>query len=354
MKRHYKILILLLLLPFLGFSNDDNSYITKQKNIKKTYIVNSNTGIDIDNKYGDITVSTWNEDKIDIDITIKVTSKNESWANQRLNSIDVDITALKSMVTAVTNLGNSSVRSKGSADFFEINYVIKIPKNGSVKLNNKYGDITTLSLESTTDITCKYGKITLGKLNGSSNRIEIGYCDNSTIESIKNGNIEARYSNLKITNSGNLNIDSNYTDLYLLDEGQNIKYDSNYSTFKLQKISSLTGSGNYLSVSVGELSGNLNIDTAYSKINVDTLNEKKKNVNVASSYTNVSLGYSADLSFDFDINTRYGNIKYDSSLETSVAESKGSAKKISGYNKKKGQSKITVTTSYGNAALIKK
>ncbi len=72
MKKHYKILILFILIPFLGFSNDD-TYISKQKSIKKTYIVNSNAGIDIDNKYGSISVSTWDEDKIDIDITIKVT-----------------------------------------------------------------------------------------------------------------------------------------------------------------------------------------------------------------------------------------------------------------------------------------
>ncbi|WP_233566183.1 hypothetical protein [Flavobacterium sp. 81] len=127
MKKHYNLLILFILIPILGFSNDDN-YISKQKSIKKTYIVNSNAGIDITNKYGNITVSTWDEDKIDLDITIKVTGGNENWVNEKLNSIDVDITALKSLVTAVTNIGSSSFKSKGSSNSFEINYVIKIPK----------------------------------------------------------------------------------------------------------------------------------------------------------------------------------------------------------------------------------
>ncbi|MEP6803827.1 MAG: hypothetical protein ABI892_04835, partial [Flavobacterium sp.] len=137
MKKHYNILILLLLIPLLGFSNDD-TFVSKQKNIKKTYIVNSSAGIDIDNKYGNITVSTWDEDKIDLDITIKVSGGNEDWVNEKLNSIDINITALKSLVSAVTTIGNSSLKSKGSGNSFEINYVIKIPKNGSVKLNNKY------------------------------------------------------------------------------------------------------------------------------------------------------------------------------------------------------------------------
>lgn len=352
MKKHYNILILLLLIPFLGFSNDD-TYATKQKNIKKTYIVNSNAGIDIDNKYGNITVSTWDEDKIDLDITIKVSGGDENWVNQKLNSIDVDVTALKSLVSAVTNIGNSSLKSRGSSNSFEINYVIKIPKNGTVKLNNKYGNITTLTLESTTDISCKYGKIMLGKLNGDNNRIEIGYSLNSSIDYIKSGNIEARYSGIKINESGNLNVDANYTDV-ALQEGQNIKCKGNYGSFKFQKINSLEASSNYTTIGIAEISSNLNIDATYSKINIDLLNEKSKNVNINTGYTNVSLGYSTNFAFDFDINTRYGSIKNDSSLEVNVSEVKSNTKKISGYNKRKGQNKVYVTSNYGNVILTRK
>jgi len=352
MKKHYNILILFILIPFLGFSNDD-TFISKEKNIKKTFIVNSNAGIDIENKYGNITVSTWDENKIDLDITIKVSGGNENWVNERLSSIDVDINALKSMVSAITNIGNSSLKSRGSSNSFEINYVIKIPKNGTVKLNNKYGNITTLTLESTTDIACKYGKIILGKLNGDSNRIEIGYSQNSSIDYIKSGNIEARYSGIKINESGNLNVDANYTDVSL-QEGQNIKCKGNYGTFKFQKINSLVGSSNYVTISIAEVLNNLNIDATYSKINVESMSEKSKNVNINTGYTNIALGYDANYSFDFDINTRYGSIKNDSSLEVLVSEIKSNTKRISGYNKKKGQNKVIINSSYGNIILTKR
>ncbi|KQX00515.1 hypothetical protein [Flavobacterium sp. Root420] len=352
MKKHYKILILFILIPFLGFSNDD-SFISKQKSIKKTFIVNSNAGIDVDNKYGSISVSTWDEDKIDIDISIKVTGPNENWVNERLNSIDVDITALKSMVTAVTKLGSSSLKSKGSNNSFEINYVIKIPKNGTVKLMNKYGNITILTLDGASDITCKYGKVTAGKLNNTNNRFQIEYCQNSTIDYIKNGTIEARYSGLKINDSGNLNLDTNYTDLVVAD-GQNIKYDCNYGTLKFQKINSFSGSGNYLTISIAEISNNVNVDATYSKINISTITSKANNININTGYTDVSLGYDTNYAFDFDINTKYGNIKSDNSLDVSVTESKNASKRISGFNKKKGQNKILINSNYGNVTLIKK
>ncbi|KRD10622.1 hypothetical protein ASE21_13090 [Flavobacterium sp. Root901] len=351
MKKHYNLLILLLLIPFLGFSNDD-TYITKQKTIKKTYIVNPNAGIDIDNKYGNISVSTWDEDKIDLDITIKVNGANETWVNERLNSIDIDITALKSLVTAITNIGNSSLKSRGSNNSFEINYTIKIPKNGSVKLINKYGNISALNLESTTDISCKYGKVTLGRLNGASNRIEIAYCQNSSVDYIKNGVIDARYSGLRINDSGNLNLDANYTDV-TLNDGQNIKYECNYGTFKFQKINSLSGSGNYLTITIGEISNSLNFDTNYSKISIGTINEKAGNIIVNSGYTDVSLGYNTNYAFDFDISGRYTGIRHDNNLDITTSEVKSNSKRISGYYKKRGQNKINVTSNYGNISLVK-
>jgi hypothetical protein len=352
MKKQCKILILFILIPFLGFSNDD-TFISKQKTIKKTYIVNADAGIDIDNKYGNITVSTWDEDKIDLDILIKVTGGNENWVNERLNSIDVDITALKSMVTAITKTGNSSTKSKGSSNSFEINYVIKIPKNGTAKLVNKYGNISVINLEGSSNIECKYGKVSIGKLNNSNNKIQIQYCQNSTIDYIKNGVIEAQYSGLKINDAGNLNLDTNYTDIVVSD-GQNIKYDCNYGNFKFNKINSISGSGNYLTVGITELSNSANIDTNYSKINVSTITSKANDININSGYSDVSLGYDSNYAFDFDINTKYGGIKSDNSLEVLVNETKNTSKRISGYNKKKGQNKLIINSNYGSVTLIKK
>ncbi|WP_348812607.1 hypothetical protein [Flavobacterium maritimum] len=352
MKKHCNLLILFVLIPFLGFSNED-TFISKQKSIKKTYIVNANAGIDIDNKYGNISISTWDEDKIDLDITIKVTGGNENWVHQKLNSIDVDITALKSMVTAVTNIGNSTYKSKGSNNSFEINYIIKIPKNGTVKLNNKYGNITSLNLESTVDISCKYGKINLAKLNGNASNIRIEYCQNSTIEYIKSGNIEARYSGLKIDEAGKIALETNYTDVTIL-EGQNIKYDCNYGVFKFQKINSFVGSGNYLTITIAEIFNTLNLDVNYSKINIGTINEKANNININSGYSDIVLGYDTNYAFDFEISTKYSGIKNDGNLQILSSEEKTNSKRISGFYKKKALNKVVITSNYGNVSLIRK
>lgn len=352
MKKHYNLLILLLVIPFLGFANDD-SYLSKQKVVKKTYIVNSDAGIDIDSKYGNISVTTWDEDKIDLEVIIKVSGNNENWVNEKLNSIDINITALKSMVTAITNIGKSTYKSKGSSNSFEINYIIKIPKNGTVKLNNKYGNITIGDLASTADIFCKYGKINLGKLNGNTNTIHIEYCQNSSIQYIKSGNIEARYSGLKINDAGKINLDTNYTDI-VMGGSQNIKYDCNYGTFKFQKTGTVAGAGNYLNVNIGEILNTLNVDVNYGNLAIGVINQNAKDITVSSGYSDVSIGYDSNYAFDFDISTKYSGIKTDSSIQISNNEEKSNAKHVSGFYKKKGQNKVVLTSNYGSISLVKK
>jgi hypothetical protein len=351
MKKQCKLLLLMLLIPFLGFSNDNLAF-TKQKNIKKAYFVNADAGINIDNLYGNINVTTWDEDKIEIDVLIKVSGNNEKWVNSRINDIDIDIQALKNLVSAKTIMAKSAFLKNGKNNSIEVNYTIKIPKNGSIDLNNKYGNIITGDLINNANIVCEYGKITLGKLAGNTNKIQIEYCPNSNIDYIKNGYVEARYSGLKINEAVTIDLDTNYTDLTIL-ESQNIKYDCNYGKFKFPKVNSLVGSGNYLTVDIGAIFNKLNLETHYSKITIGSINDKANNITIDAGYTDLSIGYDANYAFDFDIKTRFANFKNEDNLQILNTEGQKTSKQINGFYMKKGVNKLSVSLDYGNISLIK-
>ncbi|WP_264564096.1 hypothetical protein [Flavobacterium sp. N3904] len=351
MKKQYNIFLLLFLIPFLGFSNDDFTY-SKQKTISKAYNVNSDAGINIDNSYGTIFVTTWNEDKIEIEVLIKVSGDNEKWVNQKLDGIDVDFIGLKNMVTAKTVFTNTSTKNNGRNNNFEINYTIKIPKNGSVKLNNKYGNIGTSDLFSTTDINCKYGKINLGKLNGNSNTIQIGYCSNSTIEYLKNGTVTSKYSGLKIDEVSKLDLLSDYSEIEIT-EGNDVKYNSKYGSVKIKKVNSLDANGNYLTIDIGTLSNQMKLYTKYSNVSIDAIQAKANNVTIIAGYTGVDVGFQSNYVFDFDVSVKYADFKYDNELSVNSREETNNTKKVSGFFKKKGVNKMTITSDYGNVKLYK-
>lgn len=353
MKKQFKIVLLLALIPFLGFSNEPDYIHSKQKIIKKTYFVNSDAGLYIDNSYGTISVTTWDEDKTELDIVIKVSGDNENWVNQRLTDINIDIIALKGLITAKTILGNSSYKSNGKNNNFQINYTLKIPKNGSVKLHNKYGNITTSDLFSEAEIKCKYGKIALGSLSGNSNNVLVEYCSNSTISYLKNANIVAKYSNLKIGEAIKLDLTSDYTDIEI-QESDVIKYSSKYGTIKIQNVKSLDASGNYLTLKIGELSNTLKLSTKYSNVTIGTISAKANSIAIAAGYTGLNIGFDANFAFDFNVSVKYASFKHDNELEIDSKEDSNNLKKYSGFYKKKGVNNITIMSDYGNVTLLKK
>ena len=351
MKRQCKILILLILTPFLGHAVDTNFLHSKEKNIKKAYYVNPDAALLIENSYGNITVTTWNEDKIELDISIKVSGDNENWLNQRIETIAVEIVALKGMISAKTILGNPSYKSPGKNNSFEINYTIKIPKNGNVKLNNKYGNISTTDLLADADIKCKYGKITLGRLSGNST-IQMEYCSNSSIVFLKNGIITAKYSNLKIGEVTKLNLISDYTDIEI-EESDAIKYNSTYGKIRIQNVKTLDAMGNYLTIQIGEVFDYLKLNTKYSSVALQTINAKTNSVDIVARYTGINIGYNPDFAFDFNIALKYCNFKYDNKLEINSKEEASNSKKYSGYHKKKGLNNLNIISDYGNVTLTR-
>lgn len=353
MKKPYKLYFFLILLPLVGYSNAIDAAFVKTKNIKKAYYVNTDAGINIDNSYGNITVTTWDEDKIELEINIKVSGSNESWVNQRINEIDVDINALKHLVSAKTILGNTNYKAKGNNNSFEINYSIKIPKRGSVSLRNKYGNIFTNDLWSTTDLYCKYGKIQAGRLHGSKNTIQIEYCPGSSIEYINYGAITARYSGLRIDALSRIDLLSDYTDVNILD-GDVVKYTSKYGTLSVNKVKSMEGTANYMTLQFGEVIGQIKLTAKYCEINIDSLSPKANDVAIAAGYSNIKIGYNTGYEFDFDINVRYANFRYENNLVFFNKEETNFSKSYQGYYLKKGVNHLTIKSDYGNINLFKK
>lgn len=344
MKNLYKTLVLLLIFSS-GFAKEHNGKYNKQKNIKKTVSVNPDALLDISNKYGNVLVTTWDEDKIDIDVLITISGDDEDWVDKRLASITVDFEGNKNLYSAKTlfdKVNNSSRRSS-----MEINYTIKIPKKGHIKIDNQYGNIITHDLLGSTTISCKYGKISLGKLQNSSNDIKIDYCSKSSIESVKNAVINAKYSGLTIGNFNQLELNSSYTDVNIAN-GNNLKYASNYGKIAIGKVSSIEGSGNYLTLKIDQVDTNLKINTNYSNFSLNAVSSKASSISINSGYTNIKLNHSPDFSYDFDITTKYANFKSEAPLEYNTRIETSNSKTYKGFYKKSGNGKIIINSGYGN------
>ncbi|MGB5362475.1 MAG: hypothetical protein WBN17_04135, partial [Aureibaculum sp.] len=184
-KQLYKLILALLLIPIAMNANDPGKFKhEKSKSIKKEFSVNADATLKVDNRYGNVDVISWNENRIVIEVKITVSGDNEEKVEKQLDMIEVEFEDNRSLVSAKTIIDkNKSSWSwnwgRKSNVNYEINYKIKVPKTNNANLINDYGSISLNELKGDASINCDYGSIIIGDLYSNNNKINIDYTNNS-------------------------------------------------------------------------------------------------------------------------------------------------------------------------------
>lgn len=350
MKNIYKLLFFVALLPKVGFASDEKHDYNKEKNISKTYSVNDDAQVKITNSYGNINVYLWDENKISIQVNIKVSGNNEKKINERINTIDVDFATTMNKVSAETIFTTKEWKSSNIS--YEINYVVKIPKNGSIDLNNKYGNISVDKLNGSSNIECKYGSLILGQFNNKNNNITIAYAPNSSINSIDKVNLQSQYSEIDFQKVNHINIDGNYNTFNFQGIGV-LNLSSNYTKINAKSIQKVAVDGNYLTLKLGEIGSSLIVNSNYSDIQLSASN-KTDVITINGNYSNSKITCSSDFAFDVNVNLKYGSFTDNVGLKYTEKSEKNTSKTYVAYHNSQGKSKINITTNYGSVQLLTK
>lgn len=349
MKNIHKILILIICIPKLGFAIDEKFAYNKEKTMSKSFDVNNDAETNITNSYGNINVYLWDENKVSIQVNIKVSGNNEKKIAERLNAIEIDFQSSQNRVIATTDLNGNSWKGNNNVSY-EINYIIKIPKNGSVKLNNKYGNISVDKLNGSAAIDCHYGSLFLGQLNNKNNSINLSYSQNSTIDFVDKVNLKSQYSDINFQKVNQINIDGNYNSFNFQTVG-NFTMSSNYTRIKASSIQKAVIDGNYLTLKLGEIGNTTTINSNYSDIQLIASN-KTDAISIDGNYTNTKITCHDDYAFSFEARINYGSLKDNLGLKYSEKSEKNTSKSYSGYHISQGKSSISISSNYGSIQLL--
>lgn len=342
--------ILTFLMPCLLMANEIKGKFKKEKSIHKAYIVNSNCLVDINNRYGNMFVTTWDKDITEIDIVIKVGGDNERQVTTRFNSIDVAFSATKALVSAATRIGNMNGNYNIS---MEINYTVKIPKLSPVKLYSEYGGIRTGKIYGRADIKCEYGDIIVEELNADNNSLKMDYCGLARANYIKSGNIDASYSQFNCQRANALQLKAQYTGVNIEDI-KDINYKTEYGHVHIGNVYKVTGKGEYSSMKMRNVSQLLNLTASYGDIKVDNFEKSTRNIAINSEYTNISLGLADDFPFDFEILTEYAGVDGRNGFKYNYKNEKDFTNHYKGFYRQSGINKLYIKSEYGNVKLNKK
>lgn len=364
MKQLYKLGILLFLLPALLAVGPGYGKYTKTKKLNKSFTVSKNCMVDIQNEFGNVSITTWDQPRVSIEVTVEVSGDNEDRVDRQLREIDVDFDASSSKVSAITDADQKSSSngslwstlfnsdSKNSSNM-KIDYIIKMPVTASLDISNDYGAIILDRLEGNANIRCDFGRLDLGQLLGSNNELRFDYTNNSHIDYMKSGTIRADFSSFELHGSEKVDYKGDYTKAKFEDV-KDLDFNGDFSTIQVDAVIKLIGRGDYSTIKLGTIQKSVDLNTDFGSININELGSDFQAASIKSEYTGIKVGYHPNSSFHFDIDTEFASIKLSDDLTIVRSENDTTDKQRSGYyGKKDAIAVVNIRSSFGGVSLKK-
>ncbi|SCY06522.1 hypothetical protein SAMN05192588_0963 [Nonlabens sp. Hel1_33_55] len=341
--------------PLIAIANPNDKY-RKTKKINKTYSVNSDALVDIENSFGDVTVQLWNQNTVSIDVLVEVSGNDEDRVNDRLERIDVEFKASKTRVSAQSDIPNEnsgfmSLFSGNNKTSTKVDFIIKMPMNSPLELENDYGAVIIEKMMAPLKMSCDFGRLQIGQLLHPNNELSFDYTTKSHIDYMKGGVIKADFSEFKLYGAGNLDLSGDYTTA-TFGAMEKLKYNSDFSTYNIERIKTLDGRGDYSKVTIDTVEDEAIMKADFGTITINSLSKGFKNVNIKSDYTTVKVRYDKDASFVYECKTEFGSLNLGSGLATVNSRKEMNESYKQGYNNTQGSNnRIDINSSFGNVSL---
>lgn len=356
MKFIYKITLLAFLIPLLTFGNTDKKKHEKTKTISKEYSVNADAKVAINNRYGDLNITTWNKNRVEIEVQITVKGDDLDEVESKLEAIQINFNANSNLVEAETIIekkrSNWSWWGNSKNVNYKINYIVKMPKSNDVSLNNDYGSIYLGNLDGDASINCDYGKIAIGELSSDNNNINLDYCSSSSIKRIKEGSVNIDYSKLTIDNSEKIKLNADYSTMKF-DKAGSIDFNQDYGSISVNDVSRINGNTDYVTMRFGTVRDRLTVDADYGSLRIKNLKNTFSKIDIDAEYTGIRIGVESGINFDFEIDLQYSSFKRDDdNIEFYKSISKSTKKYYEGkYGKGNSNASLRINSQYGSVRI---
>jgi len=285
------------------------------KEYHEEFPANENSVLTLHNKYGNIDIQNWDNQKIKIDVIVTVEHSNADKAKKMLSYIDVNFSSSGNSVQALTQIDDKFSRSGSwnNGDDFEINYTVLMPKNISLDLYNKYGNVNIDEVAGHANIELKYGNLTANKLSRGNekplNTVSLGYANGSSITECNWLKANIKYSSLEIEKVKALVGYTSYMKLKI-EEASSVVIEGKYDGYRFGKLSNLVINARYSNLYVDELSKKLEADTKYTNVSIGYMPASFEGINVNTKYGTYKIGLDDSASYRLDGDAGYGKINY--------------------------------------------
>ena len=319
----------------------------KTKEYNESWPVDAVSTLQVVNKFGEVRINNDGGSEVTIDVTVTVEAANERKAEELLDMIEVKFSKSGSTVKAETEIENNFKSQRK----FSIDYVVNIPSDKNLEIENKYGNTIVNDLEADGIFDIKYGNFTASELKtpeGGKLRLDLKYGNGSIGEA---SNLEAivGYSPLTIEEVKSLDLESKYSNIEV-EEGGDFLIDSKYDKLNFGEVGSVSAETKYTNIKIDQLSKSLKIESGYGGVQVGEIDEGFEFISVTNSYGQIRLGLD-DASYNVEAECKYCGIDYPEDDFTGDRIKENNSFSIKGKVGTTTGGKVNIKSQYGEIKL---
>lgn len=354
-KLKFSIPTLALLLLSISFSaNASKKEFTKA--IHKEYNATEQTILEVDNRYGNITLRNWPQNKISIDVVITVEESDASKAEKKMSYIDVAFSEEGDLIKAITQIddkiNSNSFFGFSTGQEFRIDYTIQLPVYLKTKLYNKYGNIDIDELHGRTEISVKYGNLKADNLLFTETKplseIQVAY-GKASIGKTNKIKLMSSYSGFEVSEAAAIILQSKYSEVEI-GQVKALVAESKYDEYRLGAVGSIVLIGKYADYQIASIFKKLDLDTKYANTVVKSISADFKEISINSSYGDIKLGIDPKANYSIQANGKYCSIDTPEG-DIKVIKDISMIEIIGNIGAKTEDRTVFIQTKYGNVDL---
>ncbi|WP_225876441.1 hypothetical protein [Pedobacter psychrodurus] len=368
----------------------------RSKSFSKSFNVDNNDKVNLNNQYGSIVIKTWDKKEVRVDVDIKAYSNSDSDVQKLIDGVNIDAAKNGDVVSFKTNMGDRNGRyGRGMKNGVttwrrevKVNYTVFMPAVNPLTVLQEYGNVEMGNFAGPTSLKVEYGNLVAGNLSNANNYINVQYgkCDIQdlnaavvkheyngpvTIGSVGTLELVAEYvavnintirrsADIKVeygkgltigTIGGNLLLNAEYAKVNINTVKGNTVVKQAYGDLNIASAGKIAVNAEYSNVTLGSLNGDANINMDYNRLNVSEITPACKNFTFGGEYVSIGLGFADRYNANFNVSTSYAGFKYGSNVTSSLVSKDDETKKYAGKIGSGGAANVSIKTEYGSVTF---
>ncbi len=305
---------MLLILVLVSYSIQSQEIVTKK--IEKTFKMTNAGELHLDNKYGNILITGWNENKTTVVIDIKVSNKKKDNAKDLIDRIIANIKSAGDYVSIASEISdkNTSFFSRyfnkvNPFEFdksnVEINYKVYLPINAEIEVTNKFGDIVIDNWTGRLKANLEHGDLWINSMVNNAN-IEMKF-GKLRAKSITYGNVNLKNGDIDIENSKNLLLRTSGSNIEI-NTVTNLELYSSKDEIDLEHVGNIIGEIYFSKVMTQSIEDKISLLMRVAELRILKINQPDAMVDINQESSDIHINING-LSFKFNATLEQGLLR---------------------------------------------